>query len=292
MTVLGGTANETTIALGSVGQVVEQAGRAGRRRAPWAGSVCVVTAACALAPVACGSTPSARTSAQRSTSTQRSTSAAIIPSVHTPTHPLSSSAITAPTAVPARHRRSRIDRIVDVAKSSYHSETKGRALSQQLGRIARDGVLLNDLSRGDAAGAQAEADAQLRSPGNHFAHVTRISVVRGSRVLVNATVNSDGVFVVAPGSRALRSHGRLLGTLLVSIQDVTGYVKVVHDLTGADVVARGASGRVRTSRGAPTGGHLPRSGNVTIAGRRYFVRSFREVGWGGEPLMVWILERA
>lgn len=192
----------------------------------------------------------------------------------------------------ARPRRSRIDGIVDVAKSSYHSETQGRALLQQLNRIARDGVLLNALSRGDVAGAQAEADAQLRSPGNHFAHVTRISVVRRSRVLVNATVNSDGVFVVAPGSRVLRSHGRLLGTLLVSIQDVTGYVKVVHDLTGADVIARGASGHVRTSRGAPTGVRLPLSGHVTIAGRRYSVRSFHEVGWGNEPLTVWILLRA
>ncbi|HWY90194.1 MAG TPA: hypothetical protein VNY31_05930 [Solirubrobacteraceae bacterium] len=163
---------------------------------------------------------------------------------------------------------------------------------QQLKRIARDGTLLNALSRGDVAGAQAEADAQLRSPGNHFAHVTRISVVRGSRVLVNATVNSDGVFVVAPASRVLRLHGRLLGTLLVSIQDVTGYVKVVHDLTGADVVARGASGRVRTSLGAPTRGPLPSSGQVTIAGGRYSVRSFHELGWANEPLTVWILLRA
>jgi len=198
--------------------------------------------------------------------------------------------------VQARPQRSRIDGIVNVAKASYHSETKGAKLLQQLGRIARDGILLDALSRGDVAGAQAEADAQLRSPANHFDHVTRISVIRGSRVLVNATVNSDGVFVVAPGGRVLRLHGRLLGTLLVSIQDVTGYVKLVHDLTGADVVARGASGRVRTSVGAPSGVRLPPSGHITIAGRGYFVRSFHEVGWGSEPLSnepltVWILER-
>jgi hypothetical protein len=160
---------------------------------------------------------------------------------------------------------------------------------QQLGRIARDRILLGALSRGDVAGAQAEADAQLRSPANHFDHVTRIGVTRGSRVLVNATVNSDGVFVVAPGVRVLRLHGRTLGTLLVSIQDVTGYVKVVHDVTGADVVARGASGHVRTSVGTPTGAHLPPTGSVTIAGHRYSVRSFREVGWGNEPLTIWVL---
>jgi hypothetical protein len=88
---------------------------------------------------------------------------------------------------------------VITAKGTYYNETKGAKLFQQLGRIARDGILLDTLSRGDLAGAQAEADAQLRSPVNHLAHVTRISVIRGSRVLVNATVNSDGVYVVAAG---------------------------------------------------------------------------------------------
>jgi hypothetical protein len=252
-----------------------------------AGAVLVAIVAFVFALAACGSTPSARTSAQPAIST------ANLRSAHTSTQsPTSSSATTAGAAARARPRRSRIDRILDVAKSSYHSETKGRVLVQQLNRIARDPILTGALSRGDVAGAQAEADAQLTSPGNHFAHVTRISVVRGSRVLVNATVNSDGVFVVAPGSRVLRSRGHPLGTLLVSIQDVTGYVKVVHDLTGADVVARGAGGRVRISRGAPTVGRLPRSGRVTLAGRRYDVRSFSELGWANEPLTIWILLRA
>jgi hypothetical protein len=187
-------------------------------------------------------------------------------------------------------RRSRIDGFVIAAKVTYNNETKGAKLFEQLGRIARDGILLDALSRGDLASAQAEADAQLHSPVNHLAHVTRISVIRGSRVLVNATVNSDGVYVVAPGTRALRSHGRLLGTLLVSLQDVTGFVKLVHRLTGAEVLVRGASGHVRTSLGAAVSVRLPMSGYVRIAEHGYFVRSFREIGWGNEPLTVWILE--
>jgi hypothetical protein len=174
----------------------------------------------------------------------------------------------------------------------YHRETKGGKVFQQLGRIARDGILLAALSRGDLAGAQAEADAQLRSPSNHFDHVTRISVIRGSRVLVNATVNSDGVYVVAPGTRTLKSNGRLLGTLLVSLQDVTGFVKLVHRITGAEILVRGASGHVRTSLAAARGVRLPSSGHVTIAGRGYLVRSFGEIGWGNEPLTVWILVAA
>jgi hypothetical protein len=184
---------------------------------------------------------------------------------------------------------SRIDRVVITAKQVYYNETKGPKLVQQLGRISRDGILLAALSRSDLARAQAEADAQLRSALNHTAHVTRISVLGRSRVLVNATINGNGVYVVAPGSRVLQSHGRALGTLLVSIQDVIGFVKLVHDLTGAQVLVRGRSGQVRTSLSAAAKVSLPASGNVTVAGRRYQVRSFHETGWGNEPLTVWIL---
>lgn len=175
------------------------------------------------------------------------------------------------------------------AKEVYRNEVKGPKLYQQLDRIARDGILVNALGKGNLAGAQAEADAQLRSAFNHLAHVTRISVIGGSRVLVNATLNKDGVYVVAPASRILRLRGRVLGTLLVCIQDVTGFVKLVHDLTGADILVRGASGQVRTSLAAAVGVRLPATGRVTIAGRPYVVRSFPEIAWGNEPLTVWIL---
>jgi hypothetical protein len=250
-----------------------------------AGSALVAISAFALA--ACGSTPSAQTPAQPHASSATLSAHTSAPSLS------SSSSATAQATVQVPHpRRSRIDGIVNVAKATYRNETKGRKLFQQLGRIAGDGILLDALSRSDLAGAQAEADAQLRSPANHLAHVTRISVIRGSRALVNATVNSDGVYVVAPGTRVLRSHGRLLGTLLVSLQDVTGFVKLVHRLTGAEVLVRGASGHVRTSLGAAARTRLPSSGHVTIAGHGYFVRSFPENGWGNEPLIVWILESA
>jgi hypothetical protein len=192
--------------------------------------------------------------------------------------------------VPQARSTSRIDASVGVAEATYRAETLGRKLHSQLARIASDRVLLAALASGDDARAQAEAHAQLFSAANHFEHVTRISVVRGSRALVNATVNSDGIFVVAPGRRALTYRGRPLGTLLVSLQDVTGFVKLVHRRTHAQVLARGSSGRVRTSLPAARGVTLPASCRVTIAGHAYSVRTFHEIAWGGEALMVWILE--
>jgi hypothetical protein len=233
---------------------------------------------------ACGSTSSAHPSAQPPP-------ASATRSEHTSVRPFASSSATAvQTAVQLRrHRQSPIDAVVNVAKRIYHRETKGAKLLRETARIARDGVLLNALSRGDLSRAQAEADAQLASPSNHLAHVTRISVIRGSRVLVNAIENSDGVFVAAPARRVLGLHGRLLGTLLVSIQDVTGFVKLVHRVTGAEVVVRGASGHVRTSLGTAALVRLPTSGQVRLAGRTHVVRSFHEIGWGNEPLTIWLL---
>jgi hypothetical protein len=196
------------------------------------------------------------------------------------------------TILPAGAARTRIGTTVARAKAIYRNETEGAKVPVELARIARDGALLRALSRGDLAGAQAEAERQLRIRLNHTAHVTRISVIRGSQVLVNATVNADGVFVVTPGRRLLRFHGRPLGVLLVSLQDVTGYVKLINHVTGADALVRGASGHVRTSLPAARRLALPPAGPVTIAGRSYLTRSFPEKAWGNEPLRVWVLQRS
>jgi hypothetical protein len=185
--------------------------------------------------------------------------------------------------------RSGLAAAVLAAQRTYNRETKGSKLRQETARIAADAILLGALARGDLAGARAQAQARLLSPANHFAHVTRISVVHGARMLVNATLNSDGTYVVAPARRELALHGRRVGTLLVSIQDVTGFVKLVRRRTGAEVVARGGSGQVRASLPSAASARLPASGDVRIAGRNYLVRSFAELGWGGEPLTVWVL---
>jgi len=202
--------------------------------------------------------------------------------------------VAAPASSPATEAapRAHLAATVRAAQRAYKRETGGSKLRREAGRIARDGILLSALASGDVAAAQAEADAQLRSAANHFAHVTRISVVRGRRVLVNATLNSDGTFVVAPARRDLRLRGRRVGTLLVAIQDVTGFVKLVHRRTRAEVVVRGEGGQVRASLATTTHLRLPAAGNVRIAGRSYNVRSFRELGWGKEALTVWILEHA
>src|SRR5207247_715433 len=129
---------------------------------------------------------------------------------------------------------------------------------------------------GDLAGLRAEVRLQDATP---HAHISRLRVVRGSRVLADAGV----VFPVAPAQKAVRDgHGRLLGTLQLSIQDVIGYVKYMRRNVHVDVVVRGrGAAHVRTSLPAAARVRLPSSGTVIVGGHRYRVRSFTEPGLAG-----------
>jgi hypothetical protein len=173
------------------------------------------------------------------------------------------------------------------ARAVYANEVGGPRPHSDLRLMAGDRVFLTDLARGDAAAAQAEAKHQMVS--NPTDHITRVSVVRGARMIVNAVWNHNGSFVVAPLQAPLHLRGRSLGTLMLSVQDVVGYIKLIHAYTGAWAVVRGSSGQVRASLPAAEHVSLPRSGLSTVAGRRYAVSSFSVGGWQKEELTVWVL---
>jgi hypothetical protein len=179
---------------------------------------------------------------------------------------------TAPAAV-------RADTLAGVARRIYRQEAGGAVGHAAVKRIARDRALLAALGSGDSAALRAAALRQLFNPGKH---VVRLSVTRGGRTLTDV----GGAFVVAPAQLSLRG-----AVLEASMQDVIGYVKLVHRLTGAQIVVRGASGHVESSFAAAARAPLPASGATTVAGRTYMVRSFSEAGFGGESLQVWILSR-
>lgn len=184
---------------------------------------------------------------------------------------------------------SRIARVVAVAQHLYANEVDGGRVHTDLRLVAGDRAFLNDLASGNLEGAQTEALLAMKRNGAR--HITRVSVVDGTQVLVNAVLNNNGGFVVAPLERQLRVKGRNLGTLMVSVQDIIGYIKLIHVDTGADALVRGSSGQVRTTLPAAAPVTLPSAGSVTIAGRPYHVRSFRVWGWKAEALTVWVLVR-
>jgi hypothetical protein len=190
-----------------------------------------------------------------------------------------------PSRMAVARPRSAIDRLAIVARRRYSEEVTGAAVHNQPRWVAADPVLLRALRSGDLAALRAEV--RLRDAAPH-AHITLVRVVRGSRVLADAGIAS----VIARAQKALQdAHGRFLGTLQPSIQDVIGYVRYMHRNVHVDVVVRGrGAAHVRTSLPAAARVALQSSGTVTVGGHRYRVRSFSERGLAGETLMIWILK--
>jgi hypothetical protein len=209
--------------------------------------------------------------------------------------PLVGCAASAATLPAAQHARpaavtdTAIDHLSTVAKQRYVQEVQGSVAHATLRRVARDPGLLATLRSGSQTRLRSYVQRQYMPVWYHW-HVSRLRIMRGSKVLVDAGVP----FVVAPSQQTLRdAHGRPLATLQVSIQDEIGFVRFMHRNYPVDVVVRGkGAAHVRTSLPAAANAHLPDSGTATVAGVRYQVRSFRATALANEPVRVWILYRA
>jgi hypothetical protein len=170
------------------------------------------------------------------------------------------------------------------AKRRYLTEAQGAVIHADLRQIASDPILLGTLGAGNLSSALAEANRQL------VRHVVQVRVTRGSRVLVDA--NSSSFDVGGSGLELHARNGRSLGRLQITVQDVIGFIKLVHKLNAADVVVRGTHGQLRTSLPSAATFPLPRSGCTQIGSDSDVVSSFEEASFSGEPLTIWVLTAA
>ena len=221
-------------------------------------------------------------------------------SAATPPAPTAATAASAPAPAPAGRplpaaaaaakaaATTPIDRLTATARRRYAIEVRGGVAIGTLHRVGRDAGLRKALASGNAATVRAYVNRVFPSVWYHW-HVSRVRIEKGSRVIADAGVP----FVVAPSQMTLRTgSGRTLGRLQVSIQDEVGFVRYLHRNYPVDVVVRGqGAAHVRSSLPAAAHARLPSRGPVTIAGRRYLVRSFHETALAGEPVTVWILAK-
>lgn len=176
-------------------------------------------------------------------------------------------------------------------KSWYDEQVDGPKVQRQLRRVARDQVLLRALEHGDLRTLRAEAWRQqrLHAVGGILTHISCLEVFRGSHRVVEVGVP----FCVAGSRTTLRgAHGKLLGTLLISVQDEIGVVRYMHRNHPVDVVIRGAGGEAVSSLPAALYARLPTTGMVRISGRALHVRSFHRFALDDEPVTVWVLAPA
>jgi hypothetical protein len=175
----------------------------------------------------------------------------------------------------------RADAFATVAKLTYAEEVYGAPNGAAFHVISRIPGLLDGLSTGNFSLAR---HAMHHQP---IRHAVAVRVTRGGRTLIDVGLR----FVVGGRVHALHNaQGVYLGRIEVSIQDVIGFIKLIHRLTGCEVVVAGSTGQAMSSLAAAAGAVLPARGPVTVAGREYTVSSFRERGFAGEPLRVSILD--
>jgi hypothetical protein len=174
------------------------------------------------------------------------------------------------------------DTLASVAQRIYRQEVYGSPNGAAYARIAPLAGLSRGLETHDYALARRTI---LDQPVRHAVRVRVLS--RAGKKLVDVGLG----FVIAGAPHPLIApDGRDLGRITVSIQDVIGFVKLVHRLTGTGVVVRGSLDQhVETSLPAALPVSLPKSGPTQIAGRTYTVSSFAGAGFAGERLRVWIL---
>jgi hypothetical protein len=177
----------------------------------------------------------------------------------------------------------RVDAFATVAKLTYAEEVYGAPNGSAFHVISHDPGLLEGLATGDYALARY---AMHHQP---IRHAVAVRVTRDGRTLIHVGLR----FVVGGRVHALHNaQGVYLGQIEVSIQDVIGFIKLIHRLTGCEVIVQGSTGQEMSSLDAAIGVPLPAKGPVDVAGRVFTVASFTERGFAGEPLKVWILDPA
>lgn len=166
----------------------------------------------------------------------------------------------APTTCAPTPDQTRARTIGAVGERLFHAEASGRATRRVLRHVARDPRFLSAVARNDPRALRAEIVHLFR---DRTLHVVRIRALTAAGRLVN---DVGGPYVLAPASTPLRLHGRPIGHATLSIQDDTGFVKLMHRFTGAVI-------ELRTPVGPVPGANRARPGRaywrVSFAGRAF-----------------------
>ncbi len=128
--------------------------------------------------------------------------------------------------------------IVTAAHRLLRAERTSPRTRQVLRTVARDPRFVHAVVNHDPVALRAQIVRFFREPS---LHVVRIRATDARGRLVN---DVGGPYVLAPASMAVRSHGRRVGTVTLSIQDDAGYIKLLHRFTGAAVALRTPAGPV------------------------------------------------
>jgi hypothetical protein len=154
---------------------------------------------------------------------------------------------------------------VAVARQINAGESASAGVTRAVATIESDQVLATAVAADDLPAVESEVHALVF---NHE-HIVRLRVLRDGQTLDDL----GGPLVLAPVSGPLTLDGRIVGSFVMSVQDDSGYERLLERLVGADGVMRYEGQTVLSDIDAAS---LPLAdrGTVVVAGVSYLVATF------------------
>ncbi len=172
-----------------------------------------------------------------------------------------------------------------VANLIYEGEI-GQSAQKQVRRVQRSEALLEAVAHREPLATEHAIDALLNQ------HIVRLRVSAGGRLLSDV----GGPYVLGPVSAPLRLHGRTIGSLVLSIQDDEGYLRLARRLAGLDVLMYMTPGThpqlVKNSLGRAPGPELadvPAGGAFRYEGHSFRVFTVHAEAFPSGPLAIRVL---
>jgi hypothetical protein len=174
--------------------------------------------------------------------------------------------------------RSQQDTLVNtlrqVASLIYYGEVGPRAL-HEIRRVQADREMLAAV----AARSPSATERAIKRVLNQ--HIVRLRVSAAGRLLSDV----GGPFVLGPRTASLALHGRTIGSIVLSIQDDSGYLKLTDRLAGLHVLMYMGRRLVMGSID-PVPASYPSEGLISDAGHEYRVFTLHLRSFPGGPLRV------
>ncbi len=181
-------------------------------------------------------------------------------------------------------RDTRLNTIAYVGRRLLRAESHGHDVARALRHVARDPAFRRATAANDRPGIRAAiVDDFFR---DHAYHIVRVRVTRGAALVYDL----GGPYVLQPATGTVRSpDGRTAASFALAVQDATGYIKLMHRFTGADVQLVSPLGPVPGSTLEPGPGEIPDHGPVAYRGRRYLAESFSGTAFPSGTLRISLL---
>jgi hypothetical protein len=179
-----------------------------------------------------------------------------------------------------------VDTLKRVAELIYTGEL-GQSAQKQVRRVQRNEALLEAVAHREPDATELAIKALLNE------HIVRMRVSAGGQLLSDV----GGPYVLAPVTAPLQLHGRTIGSVVLSIQDDEGYLRLTRRLAGLDVLMYmtldGAPAQlVKDSLGPAPGPALaavPASGVYHYEGRVFRVFTVNAEAFPSGPLTIRVL---